>query len=254
MSESPSEDEIPLPGGLGLHRGRRVLAGCLVGGLLIWAGVAAQRRVSESSAAPQELTEAPAPEPEPDVVALVGKPAVALRPAPPKRRSKAARMVSARTPAPVEREAVLSAPPAPERAPVAIPAPEVAVAVRETAPPPPPMPEPEAEQPPAPEPAVEATDDGNGEAIARAIAAEKRGAVQACFERELKRSPTLTGTLVVELDLAPPHRVNGVRVTDDLERPDFTQCVSSTMEHLSFGALNEEISVRVPYVLSARAK
>ena len=105
----------------------------------------------------------------------------------------------------------------------------------------------------APEAQVE-SDDGNGEAIARAIAAQKRSAIQTCFERELKQTPTLKGTLVVQLELAPPHRVNGVRVTDDLERPAFTQCVSSTMEHLTFVALNEEVSISVPYVLSGRSK
>ena len=101
---------------------------------------------------------------------------------------------------------------------------------------------------------AEPAGDGNGEAIARAIAAEKRGAVRNCFERELKQTPTLGGNVVVELDLVPPDRVNAVRVSDDLERPAFTHCVSSAMEHLTFVALNEEVSVRVPYVLSAQAK
>lgn len=78
--------------------------------------------------------------------------------------------------------------------------------------------------------------------------------LQTCFERALKQSPTLKGTLIIELDLAPPHLVNQVRVSDDLDQPAFTQCISSTMEQVSFAALNEEVTVRVPYVLSARAK
>jgi hypothetical protein len=111
------------------------------------------------------------------------------------------------------------------------------------APPPPPPPE---------EPARE--EDGNGEAIARAIAAAKRAAVRACFERELKATPSLTGTVVVELDLAPPSRVNEVRVNDDLQRPEFTRCVSAAMKDVRFAALDEEISVRVPYVLQPEKK
>ena len=109
--------------------------------------------------------------------------------------------------------------------------------------------------PPAePEAVSEAPDLGNGEAIARAIAADQRGAVRACFERELKGDPTLHGTVAVELDLAPPNQIAAVRVSDDLERPAFTECVSAAMRHARFAALNEEVHVRVPYVLSAEGK
>ena len=104
------------------------------------------------------------------------------------------------------------------------------------------------------EPAPEPAPDGNGEAIARAIAASKRAAVRACFESELKQQPTLRGNVLVELDLAPPNRVTDVRVTDDLERPAFTRCVSSEMQRVHFAALDEELSVAVPYVLSPERK
>jgi outer membrane biosynthesis protein TonB len=115
---------------------------------------------------------------------------------------------------------------------------------------------------PAPEPeptAVETAEapltfDGNGEEIARAIAKAKRREVQRCFEHELKRAPTLHGTVNVELELAPPQQVTAVRVSDDLERPELTACVTQAMQRLSFTGLNEEISVRVPYVLTARGK
>jgi hypothetical protein len=81
-----------------------------------------------------------------------------------------------------------------------------------------------------PPPAEDPTKDGNGEDIARAIAAAKRAAVRTCFEHELKETPQLTGTVVVELDLAPPNRIDGLRVSDDLNRPTFTRCVTSAME------------------------
>lgn len=105
-----------------------------------------------------------------------------------------------------------------------------------------------------PPPAEEPTKNGNGEDIARAIAAAKRAAVRTCFEHELKDQPKLTGTVVVELDLAPPDRIDGLRVSDDLNRPGFTRCVTSVMQGVRFAALDEEVSVRVPYVLSPERK
>lgn len=107
--------------------------------------------------------------------------------------------------------------------------------------------------PPAP-PAEEPSQEGNGERVARAIAAEKRAAVRTCFEHELKEQPKLTGTVVVELELAPPSRVDAVRISDDLERPSFTRCVTTAMQSVRFPTLDEEISVRVPYVLTPSAK
>lgn len=118
-----------------------------------------------------------------------------------------------------------------------------------------PAPEPDAEPlapevPPAEPPAEPAAWDGNGESIARAIADAKRAAVRACFERELKQQPKLAGTVVVELDLAAPNRIEALRVSDDLNRPEFTRCVTNAMQGVRFAALDEDISVRVPYVLS----
>jgi hypothetical protein len=199
------------------------------------------------------------------------------RPAPPHRtrKGKPARVANAHTqvaaPVPSPAEAVAPVVAAAERTPGPAPAPERAPAaeaapvaepfsapplLRTEAPPPAPAPEPE------PAPAVVAlepeeaplTFDGNGEAIARAIANAKRRAVQACFEHELKRAPTLHGTVNVELDLAPPQRVNDVRVTDDLESPELTRCIETTMRHLNFVGLNEEVTIHVPYMLSTRSK
>ncbi|MDP1826025.1 MAG: AgmX/PglI C-terminal domain-containing protein [Archangium sp.] len=143
-------------------------------------------------------------------------------------------------------EPVLAEPtPPPPEAPQAEPSPE-------GIPPDAPQAEPVAgrlESPPPP-PAEEPAKDGNGEDIARAIAAAKRAAVRTCFEHELKEQPQLRGTVIVELDLAPPNRVDGLRVSDDLNRPTFTRCVTSAMQGVRFAALDEEVSVRVPYVLS----
>ncbi|MBL8912713.1 MAG: AgmX/PglI C-terminal domain-containing protein [Archangium sp.] len=133
-------------------------------------------------------------------------------------------------------------------------------------PPPPPAPEPEEEvvakpEPVAPapvavvdEPSAPIEVDGNGAAIAKLIAASKRAAVRSCFESELKQTPKLRGTVVVELDLAPPNKVTGVRVNDDLDRPAFTRCVRNTMQTIRFTGLDEELSVSVPYNLTPQSK
>ncbi len=244
----PIEDEPDLTATFGLHRGRRVLLGCLLVVLLGAGGYVVSRP------APVEVPTAPAvavAEPEPDVAPL-----------PPKKRVKSARRgVAAASPkvvaAPSTPPVLLAAAPVTVAAPVeevvsaergsavehSVPVEQAAPVVR-AAP---------VEQAAPPEPPAEEVI-GNGEHIARAIAEEKRAAVQMCFERELKQTPTLQGTVVVELDLIAPHRVNGVRVSDDLDRPAFTQCVSASMEHVAFSALNEDVSIRVPYELSAREK
>ena len=167
---------------------------------------------------------------------------VTLPPLPPTRRGKTAR----RTPraAPVTK-AEVAAPVAKVALPVPVPVPLAAPPLVAAA-----LPEPEV----APEPEPTLTFDGNGEQIARAIANAKRSAVQKCFERELKRSPDLKGTVHIELDLAPPQQVNDVRVTDDLERPELTRCVTAAMQRLNFVGLNEEVTIHLPYVLSAHSK
>lgn len=148
---------------------------------------------------------------------------------------------------------------------------EVARVEEPLTPPPPPAPEAEevaTPEPVAPAPVAVADEpirpadssadlievDGNGAAIAKLIAASKRAAVRACFESELKQTPKLRGTVVVELDLAPPNKVNDVRVSDDLERPAFTRCVRNTMQTIRFTGLDEELSVSVPYTLTPQSK
>jgi hypothetical protein len=105
-----------------------------------------------------------------------------------------------------------------------------------------------------PEPDAPISVNGSTEAIARAIANSKRGAVQQCFERELKRAPQLTGKVLVELELAPPQQVTKLLVRDDLDRPQFTRCVTQAMQHLSFVGLEEEVSIEIPYLLSPLGK
>lgn len=202
------------------------------------------------------------PVPETEVASTTETPSVEA-PAPvtppPAKHSRVKRSTRAE-PAPRTRLAVESPPP-----PKAAAAPPAPVAVEPTPPPPPTVEEApavvsaarleEVDDAPPPAPPAETEErDGNGEAIARAIAAAKRQAVRECFEHELKQAPKLRGTVVVELELAPPARVLDVKVSDDLERPEFTRCVAATMRDVKFTALDEELSVRVPYVLTPGKK
>lgn len=212
--------EREIEASLGLHRGRRALA---IVSLLVCA-VAVLAMLPEGSREPVQVATAPTPEPLPS------------SPTPPRSPKKKSRIAP-------RREVVVSAPaPVPE-VPPPTPNPEVNEPKEELVPPPAPAPEP-----------VESPDlltlDGNGASIARAIASARRAAVRDCYERELKQAPTLTGTVVVELDLAPPNRLDDVRVSDDLQRPAFTRCVTSTMQQVRFTGLDEEVSISVPYVLS----
>lgn len=242
MDERPDElDAVSL----GLKRGPRGLAALVV---IVSLGL-----VAAVVASRDEVAAAPAPTPAPVETELLAP--LPFKPTP-KKRSRTARGTPPRvvTSAPSAPAATPEPAEAPTRVAVEEPvAPSEAepglepVATSDTLPPPPPAPEPEI--------AAEEERAGNGEAIARDIAAAKRAAVRECFERELKQSPKLSGTVVVELDLGAPNAVNDVRVADDLERPAFTQCVQATMRDVRFStALDEDISVRVPYALRPEKK
>jgi hypothetical protein len=221
-----------------------------VSGAIAWHVLSASEapRVAEVPPVVEPRSRPPAPKPP--------RPAAGTR----TRKAKASRVAQARTPAPTPPPVEVAAPAAPA-APVEVAAP--APRAEPAAPPVPPGPEPAVTAPPMvptePQPAPEVDEaplsfDGNGEQIARAVASAKRRAVQQCFERELKRTPELRGTVNVELDLAPPQKVNAVRVSDDLDRPELTRCVADSMQRLNFVGLNEEVTIHVPYVLSPRAK
>jgi len=248
--EEDSDHELSqMAAQLGQHRGRRLLF-LLLAGATGWGGRELWLRNPEW----RSTRQAP-PVAEQTVAARSTAPAKAVVPRPARRRTaKAARVAvrQAATPsmavaiAPPSAPPPLASVPAPAEPPPAEPPPEES-APEESAP------EESAPEESAPEPEEQLVGEGNGEAIARGIAADKRAAIQACYERELKRTPELRGRVTVELDLAPPQRVEEVRVLDDLARPAFTQCVSDAMQHVRFLALNEEASIQLPFILTARA-
>jgi hypothetical protein len=89
------------------------------------------------------------------------------------------------------------------------------------------------------------------EDLARSLANQKRGAVQLCFERELKRDPHLRGNATVTIDLKAPHILARVFVQDSLHRPSFTHCVEQALRNVDFPHLGEDVSVEIPFALKA---
>jgi len=87
------------------------------------------------------------------------------------------------------------------------------------------------------------------EDLARSLAVQKKGAVQLCFERELKRDPRLKGSATVTVSLEAPHRIGQVEVRDDLGRQAFTKCVRTAMRSLDFPTLSEDVTVELPFAL-----
>jgi hypothetical protein len=89
------------------------------------------------------------------------------------------------------------------------------------------------------------------EQLGQSLADQKRGAIQLCFEHELKRDPRLRGKAMVEVTLKAPHRLATVVVRDDLHRPGFTRCVGQAMRSVQFPILSEDVSVQLPFALRA---
>ena len=89
----------------------------------------------------------------------------------------------------------------------------------------------------------------DAESLARSLADQKKGAVQLCFEHELKRNPHLSGSATVSLDLKAPHRLGRVEVTDSLHRKGFTRCVTRAMRSVQFPELAQDLSVELPFAL-----
>lgn len=85
--------------------------------------------------------------------------------------------------------------------------------------------------------------------LARSLATQKKGAVQLCFERELKRDPRLKGSAMVRVTLEAPHKLGAVSVHDDLDRATFTKCVKAAMRSLDFPSLAEDLTVELPFAL-----
>ena len=87
------------------------------------------------------------------------------------------------------------------------------------------------------------------EDLARSLAAQKKGAVQLCFEKELKRDPRLRGTVTVALELKAPHDLGAIDVQTSLPRKSFIKCVGQAMQTLDYPPLPDDVRVELPFVL-----
>jgi outer membrane biosynthesis protein TonB len=78
-------------------------------------------------------------------------------------------------------------------------------------------------------------DDGNldGKSVARKIRARKR-AFQACYERELKRNPSLKGKLVLEVTVGENGRVADIFVADNALNNAVANCIKGKMRSIRF--------------------
>ncbi|MBI5542670.1 MAG: AgmX/PglI C-terminal domain-containing protein [Deltaproteobacteria bacterium] len=83
------------------------------------------------------------------------------------------------------------------------------------------------------------------------MAAQKTGAVQLCFERELKRDPRVRGSATVTLELRAPRQLERVDVHDTLGRKTFTSCVAQAMRTIDLPSLTEDVSMQIPFALKA---
>ncbi len=87
--------------------------------------------------------------------------------------------------------------------------------------------------------------------FAHQVAADRKGGIQLCYEKLLKRNPALRGKVMVELDLQLPNRLSGVVVHDSFHSPDFTRCVQGLMQRMVVPPLTESVTVEIPFALSA---
>ncbi|MDP3153199.1 MAG: AgmX/PglI C-terminal domain-containing protein [Archangium sp.] len=81
----------------------------------------------------------------------------------------------------------------------------------------------------------------------------RKGAIQSCYERELKRSPKLAGRLVIKFAITSRGRVSGVGFEEDsLRSAQVQQCISGLMRAwvLPFSP-EDEVPVTMPFIFSA---
>jgi hypothetical protein len=88
-------------------------------------------------------------------------------------------------------------------------------------------------------------------AEAQQMVASRRRQVSACYERSLKRDPTLAGTITLLLRVGPAGQVLSSRVTDDtLKSRDVTECLRRETGGWLFRTMRNA-SVAYPFVFRA---
>ena len=80
----------------------------------------------------------------------------------------------------------------------------------------------------------------------------RRGAIQSCYERELKRNHSLSGRLVLKFTISSRGRVTGLDLTEgSLQNPAVSDCITSLAKNwvLPFTP-EDEVPVAFPFVFS----
>ncbi len=96
-------------------------------------------------------------------------------------------------------------------------------------------------------------DDGalDGKSVARKIRARKR-AFQACYERELKRNPSLKGKLVLEVTVGENGRVAEIDIADNALNNAVANCIKGKMRSIRFPKPDGgEASFTYPFIFAS---
>ena len=89
--------------------------------------------------------------------------------------------------------------------------------------------------------------DFDASVVVRTIKA-RLGAIKGCYERELKRNPTLAGKVTVEFTIEVRGNVSGVKIKENSTGSDAVgQCVAAAVERFRFNPGPEGGSVTYSY-------
>jgi TonB family protein len=94
--------------------------------------------------------------------------------------------------------------------------------------------------------------DVDREALARYIKA-RLTAIRGCYEKELKRNPTLKGKVVVRFNITPAGRAGDIRIEENsLGSSEVGQCIASLMRSWVFPFKPpDEVAVQYPFLFTA---
>lgn len=136
--------------------------------------------------------------------------------------------------------------------PVAVPTPPP-MPEAELIPPPPPMPAPEVSAPPMPEPEFADADakEINRDALAAFVRSHK-GAIQGCYEAELRKNPKLKGKIVMRFTITPAGTTDDVVVEENsLSGDEVASCATEVIQRWIFPIRpREPVPVAYPFVFA----
>jgi TonB family protein len=92
--------------------------------------------------------------------------------------------------------------------------------------------------------------DVDRDALARYVKARLK-AIQGCYERELKRNPSLKGKVLVRFSITPAGRAGSVSIEENSLNEAVASCISSVIRGWVFPFKpSDEVPVAYPFVFS----